>query len=593
MKKEMVESNVKSWKVYCHTNKKNNKKYVGITCKDYHRWGARGCGYGTKLPYDKQSKFAKAINKYGWNNFEHTWLEEHLTHREACEKEKFYVNKFNSYRKGYNSTAGGDGYTKDYIDKAVVKLDEKIIYANPDIAAVYNGINGRSMGYIANDNTNLNFCKLNNIYENIDIDEFTMINDFPDEYYNKIYCITLGRVFENIDKAVEFFYNDKRIARRIVGVVLYRSANTYNTEKHFYAGAIKDGNLKLFWKFYDENNDVIKNYDMDIASKIIRLDDNKIFNCYDEIRKYYNALAFAWGYDNDRNKTFIARDKNNEYLSKFTWYTTFLENKDMDNLPVIGPKDDIGTKVYCKELKRMFSSQYDAEIYFKKNNIDSILSKTVMRSVKNNYKTNIDHVPLTWKVYEENIDEIKNYEIEEYLKIECIETKEIFKSQQDVIRHIDGNGDKYNDCSFVLYLNNDIDLTKDIFYNCKVYCKQLQRVFNNCIEARDWLKQYDIIINEYNLLKSCISKTHCGEIDITAFDWKIYDKNDKIKNYTPDYYIKVICTTNGRIFNSIKETAKHFNSTNGIISRSITKNQVVKGQRFMYLRDYENNQLKE
>ena len=91
MKTEMKQSDAKIWGVYCHTNKINNKKYVGITCHGCGRWGANGQGYGTKLPIEKQSKFAKAINRYGWDNFDHEWLENNLTCQEAIEKEKFYV----------------------------------------------------------------------------------------------------------------------------------------------------------------------------------------------------------------------------------------------------------------------------------------------------------------------------------------------------------------------------------------------------------------------------------------------------------------------------------------------------------------------
>ena len=92
--------------VYCHINKVNGKVYVGISTKPYKRWGTNGCGY--KKLNDKGC-FANAIDKYGWDNFEHYILEE-CTFEQAKELEKYYIKMFNSKApNGYNLTEGGDG----------------------------------------------------------------------------------------------------------------------------------------------------------------------------------------------------------------------------------------------------------------------------------------------------------------------------------------------------------------------------------------------------------------------------------------------------------------------------------------------------
>lgn len=56
----------KPYCVYIHTNKINKKSYIGITCqKPEHRWGCNGNGYA-ECPH-----FWRAIQKYGWDNFDH------------------------------------------------------------------------------------------------------------------------------------------------------------------------------------------------------------------------------------------------------------------------------------------------------------------------------------------------------------------------------------------------------------------------------------------------------------------------------------------------------------------------------------------
>ena len=56
-----------NYTVYCHTNKINGKRYVGITKqKPETRWN-NGKGYSTQY-------FKRAIDKYGWEEFTHEIL---------------------------------------------------------------------------------------------------------------------------------------------------------------------------------------------------------------------------------------------------------------------------------------------------------------------------------------------------------------------------------------------------------------------------------------------------------------------------------------------------------------------------------------
>ena len=96
--------------VYQHINKINNKSYLGITGQEpTKRWGKDGQKYN-ECPY-----FWNAIQKYGWDNFDHKILYSGLTHAEACEMEKKLIAELNTSNPeiGYNISPGGDGFTSE------------------------------------------------------------------------------------------------------------------------------------------------------------------------------------------------------------------------------------------------------------------------------------------------------------------------------------------------------------------------------------------------------------------------------------------------------------------------------------------------
>ena len=89
------------FKIYMHRNKINNKKYIGLTCqKPSERW-QKGKGY-IQCP-----KFYFAIEKYGWDNFEHIILEDGLSKDEANAKEQYYIKLYDTINNGYNISIGG------------------------------------------------------------------------------------------------------------------------------------------------------------------------------------------------------------------------------------------------------------------------------------------------------------------------------------------------------------------------------------------------------------------------------------------------------------------------------------------------------
>lgn len=95
----------KTYCVYMHKNKTNNKVYIGITGNNPESRWKNGNGY------KYNTHFWRAINKYGWNEgFEHIILEENLTKSEAEQKEIELIKKYQStnQNKGYNMQKGGN-----------------------------------------------------------------------------------------------------------------------------------------------------------------------------------------------------------------------------------------------------------------------------------------------------------------------------------------------------------------------------------------------------------------------------------------------------------------------------------------------------
>lgn len=100
--------------VYIHTNKINGKMYCGYTIRGDNpnrRW-QNGCGYLNKHNGEYvQRLFARAILKYGWDNFDHEIIASNLTESEAKNFETIVINKLKLRNPnfGYNLTNGGEG----------------------------------------------------------------------------------------------------------------------------------------------------------------------------------------------------------------------------------------------------------------------------------------------------------------------------------------------------------------------------------------------------------------------------------------------------------------------------------------------------
>lgn len=97
--------------IYKVTNKINGKMYVGCTTKTLK---ARKRGHVSESRGRCCHAIHKAIKYYGENNFDWEVIDKALTQQEMFDKETYYIQFYDTYKNGYNSTLGADNTTLGY-----------------------------------------------------------------------------------------------------------------------------------------------------------------------------------------------------------------------------------------------------------------------------------------------------------------------------------------------------------------------------------------------------------------------------------------------------------------------------------------------
>lgn len=98
--------------IYKIENKLNGKIYIGKTLKTVQERWKEHCHDFKRKRCEKRPLYS-AMNKYGIENF---FIEE-IEQCEAnilSEREKYWIEYYNSFKYGYNATTGGDG--RSYLD---------------------------------------------------------------------------------------------------------------------------------------------------------------------------------------------------------------------------------------------------------------------------------------------------------------------------------------------------------------------------------------------------------------------------------------------------------------------------------------------
>ena len=110
--------------IYCIENKVNGKKYVGKSIDIQHRWKEHKMQLNNGNHVN--SYLQHSWDKYGSDSFEFSILEE-CSDGDLNEREKYWIEFYDSFNNGFNLTCGGDGGNTiaGYTDEELRRYKEK------------------------------------------------------------------------------------------------------------------------------------------------------------------------------------------------------------------------------------------------------------------------------------------------------------------------------------------------------------------------------------------------------------------------------------------------------------------------------------
>ena len=211
----------KNYVVYVHINKMNGKRYYGITSQRPEQRWKNGGGY-------KKQILGRAINKYGWDGFDHIIVARGLTEDEAkwLEIKMIAAHNTNNKRYGYNVTDGGDG-TKG------VSMSEE---ARRKLSALYKGKPSVRKGIHLSEETRR---KISESHKGIRPSQETIQKRSGKNNYGarSVICITTKRMFFTAREGSDFYNLNNRS-----GITQCCKGNRKSV------GKLSDG-TKLVWRY--------------------------------------------------------------------------------------------------------------------------------------------------------------------------------------------------------------------------------------------------------------------------------------------------------------------------------------------------------
>ena len=220
--------------VYAHINKTNGKRYIGITgASVQRRWRPDGSGY-KKNPF-----FWNAIQKYGWDEFDHVIIAEGIAKEEACQMERDLIARYqsNDLVHGYNISDGGEYNRMPLHTRQRLSRERKGKYCGKDNPNYGNhklaGANNPNYGKHHSEETRL---KMSQNRKGKGLREFSKEhrqrlseNHSGGAAPKKVMCLETGAVFDSINDASRVMnINKKMISGCCRKIKHYNTAGGYH-----------------------------------------------------------------------------------------------------------------------------------------------------------------------------------------------------------------------------------------------------------------------------------------------------------------------------------------------------------------------------
>lgn len=345
--------------IYKITCLKNNMVYIGqSTCLKTRIRNHKG---SLKRSSHTNTHLQNAWNKYGENNFIFEIIEE-CKGEELNNREVYWIEKYNSFKKGFNRTIGGDDSNKR---KIICLNDGKIYNSLMEVELIYN-IPNSNLSKVCNgtrrscgkdkEGTPLIWRyyddNMRTIYSKEELIKMLkpIYNNRTD--FNRIICLNTGKIYDSISDAEKEYgitNIDKCLSKE------YKSCGI----------SPKDGK-KLRWMRYNiflESNKTKKDIILEIilsekiTTKVVSiLDDFKIFDSLLECADYYGIK-----YQNivgvcSNKRQFSIKDKNNNkqsflYYDKYINFSTKEIQEYLENI-----KNKIAKRIICVETNKIYNS---------------------------------------------------------------------------------------------------------------------------------------------------------------------------------------------------------------------------------------------
>lgn len=347
--------NIGIYKIVC---KVNNKMYIGQSTNIKSRWKQHiGMLNGN---YHINIHLQSAWNKYGEDNFIFEIIEE-CSIDKLNEREVYWIEKYNSFKNGFNRTIGGDDSNKR---KVICLNNAKVYNSLVEVELIYNVSNSNLSKACSGERRSCGKDKdgvplIWRYYdENMRIDYskeelFRMSRPILKKtYFDKIICLNTGKIYSSTSEA-EREYGISNICKCLI--------------KEYKSCGYKDGQ-KLRWMRYCDFLESNKTKEQ-ILSEIIstEISTTKVVSILEELKifdsviscanyygiKYQNIVAICL---NNGKRNISIKDKNGKRQS-FVYYDDFIKyNKSEFNEYIESIKKRIYKKIICLETKKVYNS---------------------------------------------------------------------------------------------------------------------------------------------------------------------------------------------------------------------------------------------